>query len=123
MTALYKPRPERWPQVSLRGLFVLLTVLSVPLGWLGVQLTWIRDRHQALQWIRHHHGSYGFYGTPPADFEPLWANDQGPLTLAPWSIRILGEEGIGQIYLQHVDDSVQVKLLGLHELFPEASLN
>src|SRR6185295_8955432 len=35
---LYHPRPERWPQVSLRGFFVLVTLLGVSLGWLGVQI-------------------------------------------------------------------------------------
>ncbi len=31
MDALYKSRPERWPQVSLKGLFVLLTLLGIVL--------------------------------------------------------------------------------------------
>ena len=29
MTNLYKPRPERWPQVSLRGLLVLTAVAAI----------------------------------------------------------------------------------------------
>ena len=29
MTALYHPRPERWPQVSLRGLLTALTLACV----------------------------------------------------------------------------------------------
>ena len=38
MKTLYHPRPERWPQVSLKGLFVLVTLLGVFLinllpGW------------------------------------------------------------------------------------------
>jgi hypothetical protein len=28
ITPLYKSRPERWPQVSLKGVFVLVTLLS-----------------------------------------------------------------------------------------------
>ena len=40
---LYHPRPERWPQVSLKGFFVLVTLLGV-VCWLGVQFKWIRDR-------------------------------------------------------------------------------
>jgi hypothetical protein len=48
MTALYHPRTERWPQVSLRGFFVLVTVLGVFLGWLAVQVKWIRDREKAF---------------------------------------------------------------------------
>src|SRR5881296_2575500 len=51
MTTLYHPRPERWPQVSLRTLFALVFLLAIPLGWLGVQLKWIRDRHAASEWI------------------------------------------------------------------------
>ena len=29
MTTLYKPQPERWPQVSLKGLFVVLTLSAL----------------------------------------------------------------------------------------------
>ena len=35
-------------QFSLRTFLVLLTFLGVALGWLGVQVKWIRDRHEAL---------------------------------------------------------------------------
>ena len=42
MTTLYHPRPERWPQFTLSGLFVLVTILGGGLGWLGVQMKWIR---------------------------------------------------------------------------------
>jgi hypothetical protein len=33
MTTLYHPRPERWPQFTLRGLLALVTVLGCALGF------------------------------------------------------------------------------------------
>jgi len=33
MTALDKPRPERWPQFSLKGFFVLVTMAALLLPW------------------------------------------------------------------------------------------
>jgi len=29
MTPLYHPRPERWPQVSLRGLMIMVTLSAI----------------------------------------------------------------------------------------------
>jgi len=43
------PLPRRWFRYSLRTLFVLVTVFCI---WLGVQVKWIGDRHEALQWLR-----------------------------------------------------------------------
>ena len=33
MTLLYHPRPERWPQVSLRGLLVSTTLVALLVPW------------------------------------------------------------------------------------------
>ena len=33
MSTLYKPRPERWPQFSLRGLLVALTLAVLSMPW------------------------------------------------------------------------------------------
>ena len=49
---LYHRRPERWPQVSLKGSFVLVTFAGVFLGWLGVQLK-CRTDHSHLAQMRH----------------------------------------------------------------------
>ena len=48
---IYLPRPEKWPQFSVRGLLIMMTLLGVGLGWLGTQLKWLRERHQAMESI------------------------------------------------------------------------
>ena len=112
MTPLYHPRPERWPQFTLRGLFVVVTVLGVFLGWLGVQLKWIRDRHEALRWLDAHQV------VSPRD----WTN--WPVIYhgnPPWSLRMFGETGVGTIALgfeAHPNDPFDVEQL--KALFPEA---
>src|SRR6185295_4096295 len=78
---LYHPRPERWPQVGLKGFFVLVAVLGV---WLGVQAKWIRDRHEATKWTTN-------YGMNRISL----SGEAG----APWSIRILGETGHVAVYV------------------------
>src|SRR5262245_9788331 len=80
--APYHPRPERWPQVSLRGLLVVVTVACVSLGWLAVQVKWIKDRHDAI------------YRSPKYVFVHLDWNERG---VAPLSLRIFGERGLLRI--------------------------
>jgi hypothetical protein len=105
MTALYKPRPERWLQVSLRGLFVLVTILGVFLGWLGVQVKWIRDRHEALEWVRQHEHPMAFQAVEP---KPM-----------PWSLRMFGEAPTRYITIQVPKGEKAARVRELEELFPE----
>ena len=94
---------RRWFRFSLRTFFVLLTVFGV---WLGVQVKWIRDRHQALG--EKHYGRV-FAGIPRQ---------------APWSIRILGESGYALVRA-HTDpactdeDNKRIEC-ELKRLYPEA---
>ena len=37
----------RLRRFSLRTLFVLVTIIALPLGWVDYQLKWIRQRHEA----------------------------------------------------------------------------
>jgi len=89
---LYHPRPERWPQVSLRGFFMLVALSGV-LCWLGVQVKWITNRHEALS------GRLAMIGGK-----------------APWSLRIVGEPGIEAIW--YTGDPEEWRQLQV--LFPEA---
>ena len=41
-------RGMKLPRFSLRTLFVLITLISIPLGWVAYQLNWIRQRHEFL---------------------------------------------------------------------------
>jgi len=96
MTPLYHSRPERWPQVSLKGLFALLTIVGIFLGWLTVQLKWIQDRRETVaKWMIGFPSSAVLigYNYPPK-----------PHPYAPWSIRIFGELGVGVIYIKVGDD-------------------
>src|SRR4051812_21088207 len=46
-----KPQPRRrWYQFSLRTMFVVVFVVSIPLAWVGYQLNWIRERRSALSY-------------------------------------------------------------------------
>ena len=78
---------------------MLVTVLCVGLGWIGVQLKWIHDRHEALR---------------------LTAS--GGNTMSPWSIRILGEPGIKKIFVQYLGDqrSDEARAAEIQRLYPES---
>jgi len=105
MTPLYHPRPQRWPRFSLRGFFVLVTLLGC---WLGIQLKSIRDRHEFLA---EYADSHAWTLAPP-----------------PGCLRYFGERGIDMLNLtverQNYDPSIEnesyPEVQRAHELFPEA---
>lgn len=97
-------KPRRWFRYSLRTFFVLLTVFAV---WLGVQVKWIRDRHAALAWAEAH-AAVGEEAYPAATRD------------APWSLRLLGEDGVTMIVI--CSDDKEYSLEGLKRLFPEADI-
>ncbi len=43
-----QPPDSLRPQMSLKGLFVWVTLLGIVFGWMAIQLTWLRDRHRVL---------------------------------------------------------------------------
>jgi hypothetical protein len=96
MTTSVRPRRFRF---GLRTLFVLVAVASVFLAWLTVQLKWIQDRHAALHLTLR-------MGAAPA----------------PWSIRILGEQGVDRIGVQYLGDERAdgARVRAIQLLFPEA---
>src|SRR5689334_11859911 len=85
--------PSRpWLRFRLRMLFLMMLVLAIPLGWIGVQLRWIRDLKEFIaetvarcEAVRTSEGEIDRYQIRP------YVNDS---TDAPWSIRIFGEEGL-----------------------------
>ena len=89
---------RRWYSFSLRTLFVLVTVLGVFLGWLAVQVKWIRDRHEVMS--RPGDRLHGYLGQ----------------TKAPWSIRIFGEQGHEWVFAPYSE------MDRMHALFPEAQV-
>jgi hypothetical protein len=102
MSRLYHPRPERWPKFSLRGLFVLVTVLGTILGWLGVQVKWIQDRHAILE-------------RQPAAIVVI----TGLEAPAPGMLRLFGEQGVGRILILGHDAASSVLAWQVRQQFPE----
>lgn len=116
------PIRRRWSQFSIRTLFLAVTILSVALGWLVVQLKWIHDRHEALEWLMQLRARQvaAQNGSKIPPRRGICISNSG--FKAPWKLRILGESGVQWI---EVDQGL-VKLGApytpdkLRTLFPEA---
>jgi len=122
MTTVYHPRPQRWPQVSLKGFFVLVTVLGVLFGWLAVQAKWIRDRHEALRWIESS-GVLQQYGGPRYYGQVVISWNSDRRTTIPWSLRIFGETGILILRVPYPPSATDpYDPAELQALFPEATI-
>jgi hypothetical protein len=65
------------PRFRLRTLFVLIGLLSIPMGWAAYQLNWIRQRHEFLA-------------------RPNWQARPDPVPphsrpVSPWPLALFGE--------------------------------
>jgi hypothetical protein len=78
-----KPR-RRWYQFSLRTMFVLTIVVSIPLAWVGYSLNWIRQRREAIR--------CGYVIKSP--WSRVLARNGSNMPDAPWALRIFGERGV-----------------------------
>jgi hypothetical protein len=85
------------PRFSLRTLFVLIALISIPLGWMAYQLNWKRQRYDFL--VRNHSAKLEM------------RTDRA----APWSLRLFGETHAD--YLLYVPDADMEEA---RTLFPEA---
>jgi hypothetical protein len=72
-------RGMKLPRFRLRTLFVLIALISLPMGWAGYQLNWIRQRHEFLSKF--------------SDLQPTTtpALSRIQKTQCPWSLRLMGE--------------------------------
>jgi hypothetical protein len=95
---------------TLRAFLIFLTIQGIALGWLGLQLKWIEDRHESL--------------SDSAYFVVYHESAVGPAH-APWGIRILGEDGVAVIIVAPGSpDNVQWRDPDrLQRLFPEATIS
>jgi hypothetical protein len=103
---------HRWNQFSLRKMFVLVFIVSVPLAWVGYQLNWIRQRRE---FINNH---FGCVGNPIVGYEaPLFGPIAWPMKQsAPAGLRLWGETGFWLIRCDPKDIELAKRL------FPEAQV-
>lgn len=94
---------------SLRTMFVVVTVIAIPLGWTAHSLNWIRQRAQFLQEER---------GYDPSSHYQKTLNVRKP-TPAPGMLRLFGERGRREILVSPNDpDALRLA----RRLFPEAKV-
>ncbi len=122
--AVAPPTPRRRWWFSLRTLFVVVTILCVFLGWLAVQLKWIHDRREALQWIlplreRQLAAMNGRLPPPRKGVYVVHADVN-----VPWSLRIFGVLGVERLEVNQawLNPSARYNLEEFRRLFPEAKI-
>lgn len=91
---------------GLRTLFVVVTALAIPIGWVSYQLNWIRERHVALE---------------KGEIQCRIAWSLLPLD-APGMLWLFGEEGLTRgVYVVEVPEGEPL-LTRIRTLFPEGEI-
>jgi hypothetical protein len=71
-------RGMKLPRFSLRTLFVLITLISLPMAWVAYQLNWIHQRHEFIEQYQKKNISMNILNAPQSQ--------------CPWFLRLLGEQ-------------------------------
>jgi hypothetical protein len=100
-------KPKRhWYQFSLSTMFVAVTILSIPLAWVGYSLNWIRQRNHAIE--------SGIVDPSHAILVPCGMERID----APGRLGLFGETGYALIVLAEPRSPRSIKIA--KRLFPEA---
>lgn len=113
---------RRWFRFSLATMFVVVAVSGVAIGWTGYQLSWIRQRQAFLSAHATDDSkpirlSNGRTIMVPTRRQPVLSGI-GTVS-APSMLGLLGEPGIGKIWLYPGDDHPDTQETA-RRLFPEA---
>ena len=100
------PKLRRWFRFSLRTMFVVIVLLSIPLSWIGYHRQWMHAREIAYRRLHHLHQG-GFMTAPPAPPWPLWLFGATKIDRRDWRIRL---------------DESDPEVSRLRELFPELQI-
>lgn len=90
---------------SLRTLFVLVTIIGTVLGWLAIQLQWIRDRREAQRWLIDTHARQ-LARDSGGKMPPLKGDYVSRAEKAPWMLRMLWEGGVERIEVDPVGSTL-----------------
>lgn len=111
-------------QFSLRTMLIAIIGLGSLLSIVAVQLKWIYDRHQALQWIsplnERQLAAQRGVAPPPRKGIVVAPGRAKP----PWPLRFFGEMGIERIEINRddIESSTPNRLTDFQRLFPEAEV-
>jgi hypothetical protein len=110
-----KPK-RRWLRFSLRTMFVLITAVSI---WLGWTVSVVRERKSVLGDMRATPG----FDVAPAGSTTYVGGPAPPTPTIPWLRKWLGDEAIESIWFpaDHIPTAYEVRYL--ERLFPEATLS
>ena len=109
---------------SLRTMLIVILLLSVALGWMGVQLKWIRDRNEARLWgVGKLLALYTMRVASSTAYSPYFQpSSPHNYRAAPWSLRIFGEPGVFSIDVPTSAADHELQVHRMQRLFPEASV-
>ena len=96
-------------QFSLRTLFIVVTLLAIPCGYVGYQAKLVRERKAMIEQIREGKGL-----VVPVDVK-TWPKMPTP----SWIRRVLGDE---PVYSIGIEQSSKPSNDEIRELFPEAAV-
>lgn len=109
---------------NLRTMFAAVTLLSVSLGWLGMQFKGSHDRADALHWVQDLQARQKAVVSGDSIPPRKGAYVTRASSKAPWFLSLLGERGVEELVIEqkYLIPETRYSLPALKRLFPEAEV-